>query len=349
MASNDIQSPTALGFSMPAEWEKHEATWLTWPTNTETWPDARLQIVQDIYYQIITALLPNEKVYLLVDNEETAERIRKTLSKKSIPTGDLQFHIIPTVDTWIRDYGPTFVKDDEGTKAWCKWDFNAWGNKYKDLATDTNVFKNNAAIIPSLQFDINLTLEGGSIETNGAGSLLVTKQCLLNKNRNPKLTQTTIEAYLKDFLGVTQVLWMNEGISGDDTDGHIDDIIRFVSKDTLLVSTEEDADDPNYKPLQENWELLKNSKTPEGKNWNLIPLPMPGPILGDGERLPASYANFYIANNVVLLPIYHHENDKKAIKILEEAFVDRKVISIYCNDLVYGLGSIHCITQQEPS
>ncbi|MCB9799948.1 MAG: agmatine deiminase family protein [Candidatus Omnitrophica bacterium] len=346
--ASTVLFPAEQGYRMPAEWEAHEATWLTWPRNKVTWPGKKLKEVEEIYLQMMEALLPNEKVHLLVPDETKGEEILQRLARRGVQVRGLKLHLIPAVDTWIRDYGPTFLKNRKGQKAWCKWIFNAWGRKYRSLMRDDQIFRNHQALIKGSCFATEVVLEGGSIEVNGKGTCLVTEQCLLNKNRNPRFSREQIDLFLQQHLGVSQVLWLGEGIVGDDTDGHIDDITRFCSADTIITAYETDRTDDNFRFLDENWKRLKMSRTPAGGKWNLIKLPMPGVVAAEGERLPASYANFYIANGVVLLPIYGHANDRRAIRIIREAFPGREVVPIRCETLVYGLGSIHCVTQQEP-
>jgi agmatine deiminase len=341
--------PSSQGFQMPAEWSPHDATWLAWPHNQETWPGKRLAKVEEIYLQMLEALLANEKVHLLVEDEGQGEAVLKRLQKMGIGTKNLIPHPVPTADAWIRDYGPTFLTDRKGGKAWCKWIFNAWGEKYENLKEDRGVFERAASLIPHPCFRAEIVLEGGSVEVNGAGTCLVTEQCLLNPNRNPRLSRLDIEQCLRDFLGVSQIIWLGKGIVGDDTDGHIDDIARFVSSDTILVGFEENEPDENSSILRGNWERLKAAEDLKQRKWNLVKLPMPGPVVGEGVRLPASYANFYIANEVVLLPVFKHSHDKRAVKILKEVFFRREVIPIDCRALVYGLGALHCVTQQEPA
>ena len=341
--------PRKLGFSMPAEWEMHKATWLSWPHNEETWPGTRLQKVEETYLQMLEALLPHEIVHLLVHDEKEEAYTRQLLKERGVETENFHPHRVPTVDTWIRDYGPTFLKTSQGKKSWCKWIFNAWGGKYPSLAEDTQVFTKHKDLIGNPYFDAGFILEGGSIEVNGQGICLTTEQCLLNPNRNSHFSCSDIETKLRDYLGVSEIIWIKEGIAGDDTDGHIDDIIRFVNPDTLVSAFEENSSDENYPILKENWKRLERAAKENGRNWNLVKLPMPGKVMSeDRDRLPASYANFYIANETVLLPIYGHQNDERAEKILRELFPGRAVVPIECTDLVYGLGSIHCVTQQEP-
>ncbi|MSR78137.1 MAG: agmatine deiminase family protein, partial [Candidatus Omnitrophica bacterium] len=334
---------------MPSEWQRHEATWLTWPQNEETWPGDKLARVEEIYLQMLAALLPHEKIHLFVQDEREQDKVRQLLRARKVNFKNLIPHMAITVDTWIRDYGPTFVKKQDGSKAWVKWIFNAWGGKYKDLMLDNQVFVRHAELVESPMFDAGFILEGGSIEVNGQGVVITTEQCLLNPNRNSHLTREQIEQNLKDYLGVSEIIWLKEGIEGDDTDGHIDDIVRFVNENTVVSAYEEDPSDNNHEILKGNWETLQEYSRRYGKNWNLIKLPMCGPVRDrEGQRLPASYANFYIANNVVLLPVYSHKNDERAIKIITELFPTRIIVPIECTELVYGMGSIHCITQQEP-
>ncbi len=333
---------------MPAEWAKQEAAWLSWPHNDITWPGKKMARVWDTYLQMLEALLPYEKVKLLLSpkvKDQVLKFLKPKLSSKSL--NNLIFVEVPTVDTWIRDYGPTFVVKDGG-KAWVKWIFNAWGGKYADLAEDTHIFENKK-LVPYPCFDSGIVLEGGSIEVNGAGVCMTTEQCLLNKNRNPELLQIEIERYLQEYLGVSQVLWLNQGVEGDDTDGHIDDIARFTDEKTIVAVYEDDESDDNHAILRENWERLQAAETPQGKRWNLVKIPMPEPVEDSGFRLPASYANFLISNGTVLLPVFECKQDKTAVKIIQELFPKKEVVPISCRTLVYGLGTIHCVSQQEPA
>ncbi len=348
--SSSQVTPASLGYYMPAEWEAHEGTWLSWPKDPITWPE-QIKQVEEIYAQMIEALTPHEKVFLLVNDEETEKKVQKKLKPKKINHQNLFIHQIETVDAWIRDYGPNFLlKEKNGKKelAFNHWIFNAWGGKYEELMEDTSVPKHISPLLKVPVFEPGLVLEGGSIDVNGSGTVLTTEQCLLTPTRNPHLDKMGIENALKDYLGVTHVIWLGEGIVGDDTDGHIDDIVRFVSPDTVICAVEENPSDENYQLLQDNYKRLLSGKTESGKKLNVIPFPMPEEISYEADRLPASYANFYIANNVVLAPIFGHSNDEKVLKILEKAFPTRKIIGIRCEDLVVGLGAIHCVTQQQP-
>lgn len=346
----NLQNPKSQGYRMPAEWEKHEATWLSWPKDPITWPD-RVNAAQEVFCQMISALTPHEKVHLLVDSEEVELELKQKFASRDIVMPSLIFHRLKTVDSWIRDYGPNFiVKESKGKKtlAYNHWIFNAWGNKYESLKQDNAIPAQLQNYLKLEMFEPGIVLEGGSIDVNGCGSLLTTEQCLLNHNRNPQLTKIEIEEILKHQLGVEQILWLGEGIAGDDTDGHIDDITRFVSENTIVTVIEEDKQDPNYQPLQDNLKRLKLMKNLDGKPFEIVTLPMPGAVESDEGRLPASYGNFYIANNVVLVPIFKHAHDELALTTLQKLFPKRKVIGIDCRDLVWGMGAIHCVTQQQP-
>ena len=339
-------TPASLGYRMPAEWAPQEAVWLVWPKNTITWPDSMLERVEQAFLSEIRALLPGQKVRLLVDDVNASDRIRFAL-KGTEAFCNLDLREAPTEDSWIRDFGPTFLKKSDGSRAWCKWIFNAWGGKYEDLMRDNEVFR-NPALIADPAFDTGFILEGGSIEVNGEGTCLTSEQCLLNPNRNPSMSKVQIEQKLRDYLGVSQILWLKEGIVGDDTDGHIDDIARFTDAGTIVAAFETNQKDPNYTILQENWERLEGMRTPSRGRWNLVKLPMPAPIMAEGEPLPASYANFYIGNQVVLVPVFDDDNDFKALGILKELFTGRKIIPVDAREMVYGLGTVHCLSQQEP-
>jgi agmatine deiminase len=363
---------------MPAEWHRHSATWLSWPKNLETWPD-RLPQVEEIFLQMMAALAPHEIVNLLVDDAATEASVRARLR---FPGADnIRCHQIPTVDSWIRDYGPNFIMSDKlqfvaGTGkrtvpqtndklkfsghqseqglAYNDWIFNAWGNKYEELKQDDSIPARLESLLRVPRFEPGIVMEGGSIEVNGAGCVLTTEQCLLNPNRNPDLSRNEIEQHLKDYLGVEKVLWLGEGIVGDDTDGHIDDIARFVAPDVIVCAVEEDPDDVNYKLLQDNLHRLQGMTDVKGRGFEIVTLPMPGVVGGTStdtrnlDRLPASYANFYIANNVVLAPVFGHANDARALETLQSLFKDRRVVGINCEPLVWGMGTIHCVTQQQP-
>jgi len=342
-------TPRELGYAMPAEWTRHRGTWLSWPHNRETWP-TQLEQVRDIWVKMIQALSEGERIYLLVNDEAARREVSKKLEKAGAVMEQISLLEIPSVDVWMRDYGPTFVtRDSEDSPLACNdWIFNGWGGKYRGYEDDDRVAKDIASLLSLPVFEHRVVLEGGSIEVNGRGTLLTTEQCLLNPNRNPHLGRAEIEQFLKDSLGVRHVVWLGEGIAGDDTDGHIDDIARFVNSTTVVCVLEEDPNDENCTHLRENFERLQVARNQDGQKLTVVPLPFPGPVSCEGTRLPASYANFYIANEAVLVPTYDDPHDRKAVGLLQDFFPARKVIGIPCTALVAGLGAIHCVTQQEP-
>lgn len=351
MSTPAHKTPAELGFYMPAEWQPHAGTWLTWPKDPETWP-GRVERVEEIYLEIIAALAPHETVNVLVDDDVTEQAVRRRCRFDAVE--NVRFHHIPTVDSWIRDYGPNFLISDGGKGAFNDWIFNAWGDKYETLKRDDQIPRLLEPVVQLPRFEPGIVMEGGAIEVNGNGCVLTTEQCLLNPNRNPKLNRSEIEDYLKNYLGVVKVLWLGEGIVGDDTDGHIDDIARFVSSDIIICAVEDDPEDANYKLLQDNLERLKRMTDANDRPFEIVTLPMPGIVGGEStdtrnlDRLPASYANFYIANSVVLLPVFGHANDARAADALQRVFPTRRVIPIHCEPLVWGMGTIHCLTQQQP-
>ncbi len=341
------ETPRAAGYRMPAEWEPHAATWLAWPHNPETWPGAgTLAAVERTCLDIAAALAPGETVNILVNDAATQERAAALLEKRGITECNL--HVIRTDDAWIRDYGPNFLVRKDGALAANVWGFDSWGNKY-DWQWDDAAGGAIVRHVGCPAFEPGIVLEGGAIETNGRGTCLTTASCLLNENRNGGLSRDVMEEYLKDYLGVERVLWLEGTLEGDDTDGHIDNLARFISEDTILYAHESAADDANHAGLEENRRLLEQASGPDGRPFTLRALPMPGRVESSGGRLPASYANFYIGNAAVLLPVYGHANDRKAHSVLAECFPGREVVPIDCTNLVVGLGGIHCITQQQPA
>lgn len=342
-------APASLGFRMPAEWEPHQATWLSWPHNEETWPD-ELPRVEATMAQAVAALAPHETVHINVNDAGHERHVRAVLDDAGV-RGDVHLHRIPTNDAWVRDHGAIFVvrDGDAGREvAATDWGFNSWGGKYPPFDLDNAVPAQMADLLGVRRFVADIILEGGSIEVNGHGQLLTTEQCLLNPNRNPHLDRAAIEQRLRDFLGVRDVLWLGEGIIGDDTDGHIDDITRFVDPNTVVTAVDRDRESPNYAPLQENLERLRTMRGADGQPLRIIELAMPAPVRLKGEYMPASYANFYIANQTVLLPVYGDPNDEEAVAVLRRCFPDRTVVPIRCNDVIWGLGAFHCLTQQVP-
>ncbi len=341
-------TPRELGYRMPGEFEEQEAIWLSWPQNEETFPNF-LPEMEQVYKKYILALIDNQRVNLLVPNEEIKSHVLALLEGDEINKKNLIFHMIPTVDVWIRDYGPTFVvHDKEDKKAMIDWVFNAWGDKYDDLKKDTVVAGKIQKVKGYDYFKTDFILEGGSIDVNGRGTLLTTEQCLLNPNRNSHLNKKEIESILVDYLNLKKIIWLKEGIVGDDTDGHIDDIARFVNESTIVCVVEKNPQDENYEILQENLNILRESVDQDGNPFDIVELPMPKPVIINDIRLPASYANFYIGNKTVVVPIFNDPNDGKALDILRSTFPDREVVGINCRNMVYGLGTLHCSSQQEP-
>ena len=347
--TDKLNSSIGVRYRMPAEWEPHEATWLAWPHNRETWPGQLLRDVCDTYLKILEILLDSERVHLLVQDEKTQGMVKRLLRQAGVSDKNLFFHQVLTEDVWIRDYGPIFIKSRTKGKAWCKWIFNAWGEKYKDHLADNHVFPGHSTLIPYPCLETGIVLEGGAIEVNGWGVCLTTEQCLLHPSREPHRNREKVETYLRDFLGIQEVVWLKGGICGDDTDGHIDNLARFVAPDVILVSYEEDPSDDNYGILSENWRRVIQAAAGHGNSWKAERLPMPGKMIIDHIRHPASYANFYICNKAVLAPVFGDRHDQRATAILKEHFPSREVIPISSRALVYGLGAIHCMTQQEPA
>jgi len=328
----------------------HRATWLSWPHNRETWP-TQLETVREVWVRMMQVLALNEQVVLLVNDEQTRQDVILRLKNVGAVMKNILIVKIPTVDVWMRDYGPTFLTraGSENPLAFNDWIFNGWGRKYRAYEDDDRVAKDIASLLQVPTFNHSVVLEGGSIEVNGAGTCLTTEQCLLNRNRNPDMSRGEIEQFLKDALGVSHLIWLAEGVAGDDTDGHIDDIARFVNPMTVVCVLETDSNDENYEPLRENYERLQGARDQNGHRLSVVTLPCPAPVNYEGSRLPASYANFYIANEVVLAPVFDDPNDYRALGILQELFPERRVVGLPCKAVVAGLGAIHCVTQQEPS
>lgn len=335
---------------MPPEWSKHAATQLNWPSNRKTWPGQRLQRVEEVYCQIIEELHFFEPIHLFVESLEVRNRVMQKLSLRAVDLDQITIHQQKINDIWARDCGPIFVKD-AGEYVIMDWDYNAWGEKYPPWDSDNALPAFIAEKFGIRRVEPGMVLEGGSIDVNGAGALLTTESVLLNANRNPELSRSQIEEQLKKYLGVEQIIWLKRGLAGDDTDGHIDDITRWLNEDTVLTVVCKDEEDVNYQALQENLEILRSVKLKNGKKLNIETLPLPktkieGATVDGSEYVPASYANFYIANGVVLVPLYDKQYDNQALDLFKSYFPGRKVIGIPCTDLVWGQGSIHCITQQ---
>jgi agmatine deiminase len=342
---------------MPAEWEEHEATWLGWPHNETDWPD-KIDTIRWVYGEMVRKICQREIVRILVNNRSEEKLARSYLSRAGADLGRVEFIIHPTNRGWTRDSGPIFVRRGRGARAETAivhFHFNAWA-KYDDWQKDRLVPQTAAKLLGKRLFNAeydgrDLVIEGGGIEVNGRGTLLTTEECYLDPKvqvRNPGLGRAEIDETLKKYLGMKNILWLVAGPSGDDTHGHIDDICRFVNRNTVVLIRETNRKDPNYKPLAENWERSQDLRLEDGSKPEVVPLPMPAPLYYDGYRLPASYANFYISNAVVIVPTFNDPNDRVALGTLAELFVDRPVVGIHAVDLVLGFGSLHCLTQQQP-
>jgi agmatine deiminase len=335
---------------MPAEWEPHRGTWLSWPHKEASWP-GKFSPIPPIFSRMVAHLADHEEVHINVAGFPMEAEVRRLLADAGADSGNVFFHYNPTNDAWCRDHGPIFVqRSDDGrtSQAVIDWGFNAWGGKYPPYDLDDVIPTRIAEELGLPVYNPGIVLEGGSIEVNGQGTLLTTEACLLNPNRNPTLSRSEIEDYLRSYLGVSHILWLGDGIVGDDTDGHVDDLTRFVDPSTVVTVVEDDPADENYEPLQKNLERLGGMTDQNGRPLKVITLPMPRPLWHDGQRLPASYANFYIANGLVLLPTYDPARDEEALTTLQPVFPTREVIGIDCTDLVWGLGAFHCVTQQWP-
>jgi agmatine deiminase len=347
-------TPFSLGFRMPAEWEPHEATWLGWPHETTDWP-GKFPVIPWAFAEIVRHLSRVERVFLLVENREALSRVRSILKKSGANLDAVDLFIVPTDRSWMRDSGPICVRSESGEVTFNNFQFNGWAkypNHKKDAAVVAKANKKLKRRLWQPQHKgRHVVLEGGSIDVNGCGTLLTTEECLLSKvqERNPGFTKRDYAEVFREYLGVTNVLWLKSGIVGDDTHGHVDDLTRFVNPTTVITIVEENSRDANYAPLQENLALLKTMKDQDGRPLTVETLPMPAPVYFDDFRLPASYANFYISNKLVLVPTFSDSNDRTAVNNLARLFPDREVVGIPCRDLVLGLGTIHCMTQQQPA
>jgi len=336
---------------MPAEFEAHAATWLSWPHKEASWPGI-LDRIPPLWVEMVRALIAGEDVHILVNPAAPATEVENRLLAAGVGLQRVRLHEVPTNDAWIRDSGPTFItrgRRAQAETAIVDWDYNAWGGKYPPFDDDDRIPQRIAAILNMPRFVPGMVLEGGSIEVNGCGTLLTTEACLLNPNRNPQLTRAEIETRLRQYLGVRHILWLGDGISGDDTDGHVDDLARFVAPNTVVTVLEEDRGDENYLPLRENYRRLQAMTDQDGRPLRIVTLPMPRAIVREGMRLPASYANFYVANAVVLVPTFQQPSDAVALGVLQELFPQRRVVGIPAVDFVWGLGACHCATQQQPA
>jgi agmatine deiminase len=340
--------PKQQGFSFPAEWAKHTATWLSWPHKEESWP-GKIMSIYPKYCEFIKALTVGELVRINVKDAQMETFAKQQLQLAEADLSKIEFYHFATNDAWCRDHGPAFlINPATKEKAIVDWGYNAWGSKYPPFDLD-DVIPTKIGDQFGLQvYHPGIVMEGGSVDFNGAGTILTSRACLLNPNRNPHLNQQQIEEYLYNYYGAEQILWVGDGIVGDDTDGHIDDITRFVNEDTVVTAIEDNKNDENYHILQKNLAELKSMRLLNGKQLNIVELPMPDAVVYDDQRLPASYANFYIGNAAVVVPTYRCANDDKALNILTSCFPDRNVIGIDSTDIIWGLGSFHCLSQQEP-
>ena len=352
-------TPAALGYRMPAEWERHEATWIAWPHNRDDWP-GKFQSIPWIYAEMVRHLVRGELARIIVNDSAHQRSAERALKQTHVPLDNVEFFRWKTDRVWTRDSGPIFLVNKKEPKlAVSHWQFNGWA-KYSNYKKDERLpgFIAEKFDLQSWQPEFPVkgkrrraVLEGGSIDVNGHGTLLTTEECLLSEvqQRNPGVTREQLEQLFADYLGIRKVIWLGNGIAGDDTHGHVDDISRFVSPNTVVTAVEKNLSDPNHEPLKENLGRLRQAKDQDGKPLNIVELPLPSPVWFRGQRLPASYANFYMSNAAVLVPTFNDPNDRVALSILAELFPDRDVVSIYCGDFIWGLGAIHCATQQQPA
>jgi agmatine deiminase len=345
-------TPSQLGFRMPAEWEPHAATWLTWPRPDGVSFLGKYFTVPPVLAKFIQQLIQVELVHLNVWDIEMESWVRGLLTGQGVPLDRVHFHHFPAREPWCRDHGPIFlVREGDGVRerAVVDWAYNAAGGRFLPFDLDDAIPQQVAADCQLPLYSANVVLEGGAIDVNGCGSLLTTESCLLNPNRNPLLRKWQIEQHLRDYLGVTQVLWLGEGLAGDDRDGHVDSVARFVDPTTIVAVTDPDPANPSHSALEDNLRRLRVMRTPSGEPFRIVPLPLPGPVEHQGQPLPASYANFYIANRKVVVPTYRDPNDREALEVLRRVFPGRRVIGIDSTDLIWGLGSFHSLSQQEPA
>lgn len=354
------RSPRELGYRMPAEWDRHDATWIAWPHESRDWP-GKFSAIPWTYAEIVRQLGWEENVEILVQDRAQLNRARRVLARSSVELGRVRFHVCPTNRSWVRDSGPTFVRRDSGgattrpSVGLVHWKFNAWA-KYDDWKLDRSVpgWMARHLRLPRWQARISgrwVVLEGGAFDVNGDGLLLATEECLLSETqaRNPGFARAEVEQVFRDFLGVKKIVWMRRGIAGDDTHGHVDDLARFVGPRSVLVVQTADPTDPDFPALSEAREVLEAFRPPSGETLDVRELPSPRPVVYAGQRLPASYANFYVANRTVLVPTFDDPHDSEATDVIRRAFPGREVVGIRARDLVWGLGTIHCLTQQQPA
>jgi agmatine deiminase len=347
--ASGLKTPKDLGYYFPAEFAKQTAMWLSWPHKEASWP-GKIDTIYPVYAQFIKLVSESQKVNINVLDESMKARALYHLQEAGARIDNVKFFLHPTNDAWCRDHGPAFLINPaaQQKKVVVDWGYNAWGGKYPPFELDDEIPTRVAEHYKIPVFYPGIVMEGGSVDFNGRGTVLTTTSCLLNENRNPHLNQKQIEQYLVDYYGVENILWLGDGIVGDDTDGHIDDITRFVNETTVVTVIEANKDDENYHPLQENLKSLKSMRLENGQQLNIVEIPMPSPIVHEDMRLPASYANFYISNEYVIVPTYRDKNDDKALRILQDCFKTRKVVGLDSVDIIWGLGSFHCLSQQEP-
>ncbi len=366
MSASEAATPRSLGYRMPAEWARHTATWIAWPHNANDWP-GKYQPIAWVYADIVRHLSQVERVHILVNSAEAEKRARSILTRTGAKMDGVRFHQWPTNRIWTRDSGPIFIRKQaagdlsgQDTIAVTNWKFNAWA-KYDDWQLDDTLPIRAGELLgipvftPTVRLadgsERQVVLEGGSIDTNGAGILLTTEECLLSEvqQRNPGVSREQLEQVFHDYVGIDQVLWMDRGIAGDDTHGHVDDITRFVGENTIVTAFEPNSADDNHLPLAENLDRLHAARNLQGEPFRIVELPLPSPVIFDKQRLPASYANFYIANGLVLVPTFNDANDRHALNILAGLFPQHRTVGIHCGDFIWGLGALHCMTQQQPA
>ena len=346
------RTPADHGFSFPPEWHRHSGTWISWPRPEGiSFPGRYHEAIHNIA-GVILAITSYERVHINVPNENYERLVAQFLRSQGVPPGRVDFHHIPTNECWTRDHGPAFVlrkRRGRTEAAVVDWGYNAWGGKYPPYDADDAVPTKVAAALGLPVFYPGIVMEGGAVDFNGDGTVLTTTSCLLNKNRNPTLSKRQIERYLRDYYGQRHIVWLGQGIEGDDTDGHIDDLARFVDARTIAIGIEWDRSDPNFAVLQENRDRIAEARDQDGKPFRILDLPMPKPVAHDGQRLPATYLNFYFVNRALLVPTFgQRARDRQALAILQRHLPRRKVIGVDCRALIWGLGAIHCLTQQQP-
>lgn len=343
-------TPASQGYYHPAEFAKHTSTWLSWPHKEASWP-GKIETIFPVYAEFIKLVAEGEIVNINVLDDAMKAKALGFLHTVGADLSKIKFWFHPTDDAWCRDHGPAFLVNPKADikKVVVDWGYNAWGGKYPPFDLDDRIPTLIGEALGIPVYHPGIVMEGGSVDFNGNGTVLTTRNCLLNRNRNPHLSQQQIEGYLKDYYGVTNILWLGDGIEGDDTDGHIDDLTRFVNETTVVTVVEHNKKDFNYKPLKENTEALSKMKLENGRSIDIIELPMPGKVVYQGMRLPMSYANFYISNKYIVMPVFKDPNDNKALDILQACFPDRKVVGLDCRDIIWGLGAFHCLSHEEPA